>query len=137
MAEGFSSEDLVKNLLNNPELLKNAVEMAGALSESGALDGLLSGLGRAMGSGSAPEGENSPHRGGETAEGGTSAGHSHAAEAASPLPAGVGRGFGRDIARHKKLLQALCLYMEGERKEKLEFVIRLLEILELAGGLRG
>lgn len=37
------------------------------------------------------------------------------------------------MSRHRKLLEALELYVSEDKRDKLELVIRLLDIVELAG----
>lgn len=133
MAEAFQPDALVKQLLNDPALLKNAMQMANVLAQSGVLDSLAADVASDKAESAAPTAGSAFASPDAAPAGGGQA----SAPAPVLLPAGVvGGSFGRDIRRHKKLLEALCLYMEGERKEKLEFVIRLLEILELAGGLK-
>ncbi len=139
MAEAFQPDALVKQLLNDPALLKNAMQMANVLAQSGVLDSLAADVASDKTEPTAPAGGFATPTAGSafaTPDAPASGGQAPA-QAPVLLPAGVvGGSFGRDIRRHKKLLEALCLHMEGERKEKLEFVIRLLEILELAGGLK-
>ena len=133
MAEAFQPDALVKQLLNDPALLKNAMQMANVLAQSGVLDSLAADVASDKAESAAPTAGSAF----ASPDAAPAAGGQASAQAPVLLPAGVvGGSFGRDIRRHKKLLEALCLYMEGERKEKLEFVIRLLEILELAGGLK-
>lgn len=42
-----------------------------------------------------------------------------------------------DMHKHKKLVEALMLYVGEEKRPKLELVLKILEIVELAEGLRG
>ena len=41
------------------------------------------------------------------------------------------------MGKHKKLVEALMLYVGEEKRPKLELVLKILDIVELAEGLRG
>lgn len=122
---------MLQKVMSNPEMLKSAMEIAGKLSESGALGSLLSGLGGApeekADSGASFAGKNSAGERDADPEGAPEAEH-----ASVILPTGKA-GRRRDIARHRKLLEALELYVSEDKRDKLELVIRLLDIVELAG----
>lgn len=117
---------MLQNLMSNPEMLKTAFEMAGKLSESGALGSLLSGLGS---SGGTPEEKAPPAGNSPAAEASAEAG----AEASTPVLPASKEHRRRDMSRHRKLLEALELYVSEDKRDKLELVIRLLDIVELAG----
>jgi len=107
MESSFQLEGLLGNLMANPELLSSVLSMAGKLAE---------------GFSSAPKSENTP------------------SEAAALLPApssSASHGKRGDIHKHKKLVEALMLYVSEEKRPKLEMVLKILEIVELAEELRG
>lgn len=113
---GFEVDKLLQNVLNNPEMLKNAVELAGKLSENGALSSLFGDLKKE----SPPKTEVTQEKKDETPP-----------SDSAVLPT-EGDGSKRDISRHRKLLQALELYVSDDKRDKLELVIRLLDLWELA-----
>ena len=41
------------------------------------------------------------------------------------------------MQKHQKLIEALMLYVEDDKRQKLELVLKLLDVLAFAGTLRG
>lgn len=121
-------DKLIQNVMSHPEMLKSAFEIAGKLSENGALGSLFAGLNNTSSSENnaftPPNGDAAEEKAGEEAA---------SVSAASPIPAkGAGK---KDMTRHRKLLEALELYVSDDKRDKLELVIRLLDLWELAGNL--
>ncbi len=161
MSEAFNPGDLLAGLAANPEMLKNAMQMASALASSGALSGLLGGGGASAPPSPAPEAgpqtPASPPGGGGLADllaglmsGQPSAsGKSGPATQPPPPPAastGVpipspqpgGGGHKPPSPGHRDrvhLLQAICPFLPEEKREKVQFLIRLLELLSTAEGM--
>ena len=53
-----------------------------------------------------------------------------------PVPSEKGQKKA-EMHKHKKLIEALMLYVSEEKRPKLEMVLKMLEIVELAESLRG
>lgn len=105
--EGLSLDKLFSNLLSNPELLSGVMSMAGKLTEGLSLF---------------PKAEGTPAE-------------DKAVSSNLPVPREGGRRS--EMTRHKKLVEALMLYVGEEKRPKLELVLKILDIVELAEGLRG
>ena len=142
MNAGFNPSDLLSGLAANPELLKNAMQMASALASSGALDGLFGkgdaaptapqpaeaapalktgGLAELLGSlgGAAP-----PPAAKEPSEGAFSKAEPPKSEAhRPPAPCHQDR---------VRLLQAICPFLPEPKREKVHFLIKVLEIFSTA-----
>lgn len=120
MESSFQLEGILGNLVSNPELLSSVLSMAGKLAE---------GFSSASKS--------------ESAEGFSSAPKSEGAagdevKALLPAPASATPHSKKgDMHKHKKLVEALMLYVREEKRPKLEMVLKILEIVELAEELRG
>ena len=107
MESGLQLEGLLSNLMTNPELLSKVLSMAGKLAEG------VSGFNVNQGADTPPSVEKS-----------------------ELLPAPV-EGKRSDMHKHKKLVEALMLYVSEEKRPKLEMILKILEIVELAEALRG
>ena len=107
MESSFQLDGLLSGLLSNPELLSSVLSMAGKLAE---------GFSGAVKSESAPVEE---------------------AAALLPAPSAALSRSKHDMHKHKKLVEALMLYVSEDKRPKLEMVLKILEIVELAEGLRG
>ncbi len=108
MDSSFQLDGILGNLMANPELLSSVLSMAGKLAEG------FSGVAKS---------ESAPPE-----------------EAAALLPApssAVSHGKRGDMHKHKKLVEALMLYVSEDKRPKLEMVLKILEIVELAEELRG
>ena len=113
MESSFSLDGILSDFMAKPELVSSVLSMAGKLAEGFS----------AMSA--APSGENAP----------TS---SQKASALLPAPSESSPSHHRgDMHKHKKLVEALMLYVSEEKRPKLEMVLKILEIVELAEGLRG
>ncbi len=109
-------------LLENPEALKSALGIASTLKDSGALGGLFKATGEEYkGKESAYNGEKPNEKAQRTP--------SVPAEEKSSAPADDGG------KRRKQLLMALRPYMNTERQEKIDTMLRILQLLELASNL--
>jgi len=105
------AENILENVLSNPELLSGILSMAGKLS---------AGL-NLFSSKEAP------------------------AEEKAPLPPPAKQSEVRDesikepsrMQKHQKLIEALMLYVEDDKRQKLELMLKLLDVLAFAGTLRG
>ncbi len=184
MTDGaFNPADLLSGLAANPELLKNAMQMASALASSGALNGLFGGgatteqppktsaaanaatppsasfadLLAGLTNGSAPSG--APRSDTAAANAATPPSASFAdllagltngsapsgaprsdtaAANASPVPTSVSaerERKGRPAPCHRdrvQLLQSICPFLPEEKREKVQFLIKLLGLLDAA-----
>lgn len=108
MESSFQLEGLLGNLMANPELLNSVLSIAGKLAEG------LTGFAK----NEEPPSEEAPPL----------------LPAPSPCDAPHKKG---DMHKHKKLVEALMLYVSEEKRPKLEMVLKILEIVELAEALRG
>ena len=170
MSEAFNPADLLSGLAANPEMLKNAIQMASALASSGALSGLFGGGGNAAPPSGEPTanaptnsvpansgvGNSSPAGGasgfadllaGLMGAGNTSAGGASQANGQSEKPDATavaaqqsgGHGQKRPPTPcHQdrvRLLQAVCPFLPEEKREKVQFLIKLLELLSTAEGM--
>lgn len=110
MESSFSFDGILSNLMENPELVSSVLSMAGRLAE-----------GFSRSAGASPPSKEEPTE-----------------QAAALLPApSSSQGKRSDMHKHKKLVEALMLYVGEEKRPKLEMVLKILEIVELAEGLRG
>ena len=107
MESNFQLDGLLSSLVSNPELLSGVLSMAGKLAEG------------VSGFNGNKETEASP-----------------SVEKKALLPAAV-EGKRGDMHKHKKLVEALMLYVSEEKRPKLEMILKILEIVELAEALRG
>ncbi len=117
--------DLLSGLAQNPELLKNAMQMASALASSGALNGLLGGAG------TSPSKDASPQPGGGLADLLSGLGTA-VRPPAPPEPPAPPPPAGPCHADRVRLLQAICPFLPGNKREKVQTLIQLLNILHSA-----
>ena len=140
MSESAFPTDLLSSLASNPDLLKNAMQMASALASSGVLDGLFG-----KGGGENTQHPPSPPSGtGDFASllaglGGNNAslppkeevGHS-----SPPSPKEVAHPQKRPSPPcHKdrvQLLRSVRPFLPDDKREKIDFLVQLLELLHTA-----
>lgn len=147
--------DLLAGLAANPELLKNAMQMASALASSGMLNGLLGGSGGGEAPSASPK--NTPPTGSGQTSGGIAdllaglMGQSNSTASPSDRQTGGGSTAqskqeresdhqGQELRRppapsHNDrihLLQSICPFLSEEKREKVQFLIKLLGLLSAA-----
>ena len=110
--QSLNLDGILQSVMQNPEMLKSAMTLAGKLSESGSLSALFS----------SKEEENS-----EKAE---------AEETVALAPAKGELRRRDDLWRHRKLLEALSLYVSEDKREKFDLLLRLFDLVELAGNIK-
>lgn len=142
MNQGFNPGDLLSGLAANPELLKNAMQMASALASSGVLDGLL-------GKGDAAPTPPKPSESAPLGEMGSFAQllSSLGSTAPSPVEKQASDGAFEKAAPAKtehhrppapchqdrvRLLQAICPFLPEPKREKVHFLIKVLEVFSTA-----
>lgn len=138
MSESAFPTDLLSSLASNPDLLKNAMQMASALASSGVLDGIL-------GKGNNENNQSPPSPSSGTGD-------------FSSLLAGLGGNFSppkqdpqppsppsaKEMAQptkrstppcHKdrvQLLKSVRPFLPDDKREKIDFLVQLLELLHTA-----
>lgn len=140
--------DLLKKVMENPELLSGAMRMASALASSGALNGLL---GKNPGEESPAPSDQPPRErpdpqgaqptdmlsglsGLMSALGGGN--RSEPSQPTPPLPDSPRRSPNRAGHRERiALLEAMRPFISPEKKDRLELLIRLLGVMEIAEGM--
>lgn len=100
-------DGILQSVMQNPEMLKSAMELAGKLSESGGLSSLF-----------APKEE--AHVSVKSEE----------SMALAPVTSEVRRA--NDMQRHRKLIEALSLYVSEEKRDMFDLILKLFDIMELA-----
>ncbi len=104
-------DGILQNVMQNPEMLKSAMELAGKLSEGGGLSSLFA------------QKEDSPAE--------------KAAEetlAVAPVRSEVRKPS--DMWRHRKLLEALSLYVSDDKRDLFDLILKLFDIVELTGHMK-
>lgn len=152
MSENAFAGDLLSGLASNPELLKNAMQMASALASSGMLNGLFGGnqppeqTAQAAPSepASAPPssggfadiltgllGQNPSGKAAETPR--SDAPTEKSSQEAVAVSAGEHKR-GPSPGHHERihLLQSICPFLPEEKREKVQFLIKLLGLLNAA-----
>ncbi|MBQ8288557.1 MAG: hypothetical protein IJX76_07290 [Clostridia bacterium] len=157
MSDAFNASDLLSGLAANPELLKNAMQMASALASSGALNGLFGGGGNSAppsaepsaATASAPIGGSGGFADLLSGLMGAGGGSKASAESPSagekkdsaPVSAHPSGGQGKHSAPapcHQdrvRLLQSICPFLPEDKRDKVQFLIKLLELLSTAEGM--
>ena len=107
--KGLNLDGILQSVMQNPEMLKGVMELAGKLSANGSLSSLLS----------SDKEEAAPE---ETES---------LAVVAKPEVKKT-----NDMARHRKLLEALSLYVSEDKREKFELLLKLFDLMEFAGYLK-
>lgn len=111
--------DLLKKLTENPEMLSKAMSMASALASSGALSGFMNSNTQDNTRKKECDGEPTPPP-----------------KAACPSPETKHKPEERDRYRERiALLEAMRPFISAEKKDRLELLIRLLGVMELADGM--
>ena len=95
-------------ILENPETLKSAMEIAAKLKSSGVADAFQTQSGESY----------------ETREG------AYSEERTAPVP--VKEGAADERTKRRQLLGALRPYMSRERQERIDTILKVLQLLELA-----
>ena len=119
---GNHVDSILQNVMANPALLSTVLSMAGKMSES---LGLFS-----KGSSKEPPSDALPVIAGEEEE--KKDGKEDKEVFSDDREPNRPR-----MTKHKKLVEALMLYVSEDRRPKLELVLKILDIVELAEGLRG
>lgn len=170
MSENAFAGDLLSNLAANPDLLKNAMQMASALASSGMLNGLFGGaspsqetqgtapMGAATGAAASAPTSANPSSGGFAdllagllGQSGSAFAESSARTAQNAAPAENSADSGKSSTvfaenhgqERKKvpapshndrihLLQSICPFLPDEKREKVQFLIKLLGLLSAA-----
>ncbi|MBQ8382540.1 MAG: hypothetical protein IJX47_04965 [Clostridia bacterium] len=156
MSDAFNAGDLLSGLAANPEMLKSAMQMASALASSGALNGLFGGGGNSAppsaepsaAAASAPSGGSGGFAdllsglmgagGGSQASAGAPTGGVKTAAPVSADPSGEHGQKRRPAPCHQdrvRLLQSICPFLPEDKREKVQFLIKLLELLSTAEGM--
>ena len=111
--------DLLKKLTENPEMLSKAMSMASALASSGALSGFMNSNTQDNTPKKECDGEPPPPP-----------------KAECPPPETKCKPKERDRYRERiALLEAMRPFISAEKKDRLELLIRLLGVMELADGM--
>lgn len=155
--EGADLSGVLGKLLENPEALQSAMAIASSLKNSGALDGILNGSAEKSTLSDRPS-ENAV-RSNDNDPSGSSTGRSDssaeateqkeelaykaekstynkgASPALSPLSESKEGNKEGQSGQRRQLLLALRPYMSRERQEKIDTILRILQLLELAGQL--
>lgn len=120
-------DGILSTVLSNPEMMKSALELAKGLSQNGGTQALF-------GSGSRTTDAREDREDNEKQNDKTHA-VGNDREVLSLLPQGEAVRKKQQTGRHRKLLEALSLYMDEGKRDKLELVIRLLDLMEFAGNM--
>ena len=118
-AQKMNFDGILQSVMQNPEMLKGALSLAQTLSSSGALNGLFS----------QSDAEEAPKEAPKETP-------TIQSEEPRACVAVSGANHRKDTMRHRKLIEALCLYVSEEKREKLGLLLRLLEWMELAEGFK-
>lgn len=144
MTDGaFNPADLLSGLASNPELLKNVMQMASALASSGALNGLFGGA--------AQEAQPQPSSAAPAASPQGSFADLLAGLMNSSAPSGEPKAdsvaaSGPPVPQEKEqkrrptpchedrvqLLRSICPFLPEEKREKVQFLIKLLGLFNAA-----
>ena len=134
MSESAFPTDLLSSLASNPDLLKNAMQMASALASSGALDGLF---------GKGADGA-APTSGKDFSSLLSGMGQGKGEESQKPAPADHFRPPSPEPRPPMKrpeppchndriqLLRAVRPFLPEEKREKIDFLVQLLGLLHTA-----
>lgn len=127
--------DLLKKVMENPELLSGAMNMASMLASSGALNNLSALFPKKEGT----EGPSEPFRPADSTrlDSGSRPGEGAPPQSPNPSP---NPSHGMPRVGHKEriaLLEAIRPFISPDKKDRLELLIRLLGVMELAGGMNG
>lgn len=115
--QSLNLDGILQSVMQNPEMLKSAMALAGKLSEGGALSALFS-----------PQ---------EDAEAEETVALAQVPPAKSEAPPAKGDVRKRDdLWRHRKLLEALSLYVSEDKRDKFDLLLRLFDLVELAGNIK-
>ena len=117
--QGAGLDGMLKSILDNPEMFKKALDMAGKLSESGLLDSIIPADGFDSARQNAEDGTVKDDFYDDSNAGYRNVGFSK--QTASPLQ-----------ERHRKLLEVLKLYIAEDKREKLDLVIKLIDLMSAA-----
>ncbi len=107
--KALNLDGILQSVMQNPEMLKSAMELAGKLSQSGSLTSLF------------PQKEEEAPA------------EPKAKETVALAPAKSEVRKQSDMWRHRKLLEALSLYVSEDKRDKFELILKLFDLMELAG----
>lgn len=133
LSEGQNTgfDGMLKSILDNPDMFKKALDMAQNLSQSGVLDSIMHAEGFSPGKEKGDDknfgeilGENLGEKFSDDSE--TGYGKMAFADRATDRH-GVGISD-----RHRKLLEVLKLYVADDKREKLDLVIKLIDLMSTA-----
>ncbi len=134
-SSSLNIDGILESVLSNPEMLRGAMTLAKSLASSGAFSATKAGESEKE---RAYDGATESDNGRELLSG-TYLGDMPPSKSLSSVHEDAkGRKESQKPAdtRHRKLLEALALYMDEEKRGKMELIIRLLDLLELAGNMR-
>ena len=104
-------DGILQSVMQNPEMLKSAMELVGKLSEGGGLSSLFSQK-------EAPPAEK------------------EAEETLAVTPVRSEARKSGDMWRHRKLLEALSLYVSDDKRDLFDLILKLFDIVELTNHMR-
>lgn len=104
-------DGILQSVMQNPEMLKSAMELATKLSDSGGLSSLFSQKEEAPAEKEAEE-----------------------TLAVAPIRSEVRKPS--DMRRHRKLLEALSLYVSDDKRDLFDLILKLFDIVELTGHMK-
>lgn len=117
--QSLNLDGILQSVMQNPEMLKSAMELAGKLSEGGGLSSLLS-LG---GSDTPAEQQEAPEE-------------KEAEQTLAIAPAKSEKKVQNDMWRHRKLIEALSLYVSDDKRDLFDLIIKLFDIVELTNHIK-
>lgn len=147
---GLSIGDILKNVMENPDMLKNALELAGKLKDNPEFKNIFGALNAKDGETETPQEQNHQHQHQQQQEqkhihNGSAPPQDEAEPAFNPFkgrPSVPPKSVVPQLGKHHpkssdrvKLLIALKPYLNQERREKIDFILKILNLIDLAEGL--
>ena len=113
--KALNLDGILQNVMQNPEMLKSAMDLASRFSAGGGLSSLLSLGGQEV---SSDKKEMPAER-----------------EALAVSPRGeVVKA--NDMQRHRKLIEALSLYVSEDKRDLFDLILKLFDIIEIANHIK-